>query len=519
MEESPQDGAAPDPRRWWVLAVLSAALFAILLNNSLLNVAIPQIVRSTGASISQIQWIVDAYMLVFAGALLTAGTLGDRYGRKRATLAGTATFGAGSVVALLADGPSQLLVARAVMGLGAAFVMPGTLAILVDVFPAPERARAIGVWGAVSAFSVAAGPVLGGTLVGHFWWGSVFLVNLVPVALVLVAGAVLLPESADPVPRAADPVGALLGAGTMAALVYGVIQVSGHGWSSPSVLGALGGSAVAAVAFVAWERRHPHPMMDLALLRKPAFMGAGAGNMLLMVGLAGTFFVLTQRLQFGLGYSPLKAGLGIMPSAFAVALGSVLSPRLTARHGVRGGVTVGMALAAVGVLVVGVVDGGYPPVLVGLVLAGIGFGLAMAPATETAMSLVHPDRSGSAAALTDTMQELGNALGVAVVGTVLARRYATGTADLPGTAGRSLHDALELADRTGGRAGTALASAARQAFDHAAAAGLGVAAAVVAAGALLAAFLLPGRTPPPAGPGSAHEVETVPADRRSSPVE
>ncbi|MEU3565377.1 MULTISPECIES: MFS transporter [unclassified Kitasatospora] len=522
MQQSPGDEAPPDPRRWWVLAVLSAALFAILLNNSLLNVAVPQLIRSTGAGMSQAQWIVDAYTLVFAGALLTAGTLGDRYGRKRATLAGTATFGAGSLVALFADGPSQLLAARAVMGLGAAFVMPGTLAILVNVFPARERARAIAVWGSVSALGVAAGPVLGGALVDRFWWGSVFAVSLVPAVLVLVAGAVLLPESADPAPRPADPVGALLGAGAMGGVVYGAIQASGHGWTSPGVLAALAAGGAAAVAFVAWERRHPHPMVDLALLRRPAFVGAGGGNLLLMTGVAGTFFVLTQRLQFGLGLSPLRAGLGMLPSALSVGVGAFLSGRLTRRHGPRGAVGAGLALAAAGIVVVGVVDGGYPPVLAGLVVTGIGFGLAMTPVTDTVISLVPEARSGSGAALNDTLQELGNALGVALVGTVLARRYASGAAGLPDPADRSLHDALELAERTGGRAGDALAAAARQAFDHAAAAGLGTAAAVVAVGAVLGAVLLPGRSEPPAGPAprSASPVDPArsPTDRQPGPV-
>ncbi|MGW0576088.1 MFS transporter [Streptomyces sp. NPDC002920] len=486
-------GKAPDPRRWWMLGVLSLALFAIVLNNGLLNVAVPVLMSDLGMSIGQAQWIVDSYALVFAGFLLTAGAVADRFGRKRATLGGVAVFGTGSLVALGADGPGQLMAARVVMGLGAAFIMPGTLAVLVDVFPESERAKAIGVWSSVSALGVAAGPVIGGALVGHFWWGSVFLVNLAPVAVVLAGGALLLPESADRVPRPPDPVGALLGTAAMAGLVYGIIQTSGHGLVSAPVLTGLAVAGAAGAGFVAWERRHPHPLLDLGLLRRPAFIGASTSILLLMLGLAGTLFVLTQRLQFVLGYTPLRSGLSVMPVAFAVLLGTLLCPALDRRTGPRGCVSLGLTTAAAGVLVLALWDGGYPPVFAGLVLVGIGFGLSMAPTTDVVMSLVPPERSGSTASLDMTMQELGNALGVAVVGTVLADRYAAVMTDVPGAAGGTLHEALRAADATGGDSGHSLADTARHAFENAASAGLTVAAVAVACGAVVAALLLPGR--------------------------
>ena len=460
-----------DPRRWWMLGVLSLALFVIILNNGLLNVAVPKIMRDLDAGIGLTQWIVDGYAVVFAAALLTAGTLSDRYGRKRATLLGAAGFGVGSLVALTAQGPAQLIVARGVLGLAAAFVMPGTLAILVDVFPARERPRAIAVWGSCSALGVAAGPIVGGALVDRFWWGSVFLVNLPPVAVVVLAGMWLLPESAEKVPRPADPVGALLGSAMMTTLVFGVIHAAGEGWTSPAVMGSLAASALFGAGFLAWERRHPSPMVNFALLRTPAFLGASAGSMLLFLGLAGTLFVLTQQLQFVLGYSPLTAGLAVAPLAAGVAAGSAFATALARFAGTDGGVAAGLVCAAAGMFALSQSSHGYPPVLAGVLLSGFGIGLALTPVTDTVMGLVPPERSGNAAALNDTMQELGNALGVAVVGTVLARQY---SAQVPGPP---------------------TSPAARESFEQAASSGFLVAAAVVAAGAAVAAFLLPGSSP------------------------
>ncbi|MFI2378458.1 MFS transporter [Streptomyces sp. NPDC018964] len=513
-----------DPRRWWILGVLSLALFAIVLNNGLLNVAIPSMMRSLDADIGRMQFIVDGYALALAGALLTAGTLSDRYGHKRATLLGTAVFGVGSVVGMSADGSGQLVAARVLMGLGAAFIMPGTLAVLVDVFPPGERARAIGVWSGSSALGVAAGPVVGGTLVGHFWWGSIFLVNLVPVAVVLVAGALLLPESRDRSPRRPDPVGALLGTAAMVGLVFGAIQAAKHGWTAPGPVTGFAVAAVGGVCFALWERGHSHPMVDFALLRRGPFIGASVSILLLMFGLAGTLFVLTQRLQFGLGYGALRAGLAVMPVAFAVLLGTLVCPAVVRRVGPGGSVAVGLAAGAAGILVLARVGGGYPPVFGGLVLAGVGFGLAMGPTTDVVMSLVPPERSGATGSLDMTMQEFGNALGVAVVGSVLAAGYTrevSGTG-LPEPAAHTLRSALELAERTGGTAGQAIAATARAGFDQAAAAGLTVAAAVVAAGAVLAALLIPGRgglsSPvPPAAAGSAQAATDRPT-RDTTPL-
>ncbi|AXL93013.1 MFS transporter [Streptomyces sp. CB09001] len=476
----------PDPRRWAVLAVLSLALFVIILNNGLLNVALPSLMRDLDIGIGTTQWIVDGYALVFAACLLTAGTLSDRYGRKRATLLGVALFGVGSLLALTADGAGQLIAARAAMGLAASLVMPGTLSILVDVFPEHERPRALAVWGSTSALGVAVGPVLGGALAGHFWWGSVFLVNLLPVAVVLIAGLVLLPESAASVPRPLDPVGAVLGSAVMVGLVFGAIHASGEGWTSASVLGAFGGALVCGAGFVAWERRHPSPMVDFALLRHPVFLGASAGIMLLFCGLAGTLFVLTQYLQLVLGYSPLTAGLALAPVAVAVGAGSAVAPWLARLTGARGSVSTGLATAAAGILTLAAADG-YAGVVTGLVLLGVGVGLALGPATETELSLVAPERSGNAAALNDTMMELGNAVGVAVIGTVLAH-------------------------------GAAGAAAPGVRVEAAAPTGFVSAAVVVAAGAVVAALLLPGPDRPAAHKEAGESVVRIPHAGKDVPV-
>lgn len=499
MHPTAKDGpTTDDPRRWWMLGVLSLALFAIVLNNGLLNVAIPELMRSLDADISEVQFIVDSYALALAGALLTAGTLSDRFGHKLATLTGTTVFGAGSLVGMAADGPGQLIAARALMGLGAAFIMPGTLAVLVHVFPPAERAKAIGIWSGASALGVAAGPVVGGFLVGHFWWGSIFLVNMVPVAVVLVAGALLLPESSNSSPRRPDPIGALLGTAAMVGLVYGTIQVSQHGWTALGPITGFLVALVAGVAFVLWERSHPSPMVDFDLLRRAPFIGASMSILLLMFGLAGTLFVLTQRLQFALGYGALRAGLAVMPVAFAVLLGTLACSALVRRVGPGGSVAVGLGAGSVGILIVGTVGSGYPPVLIGLLLAGVGFGLAMGPTTDVVMSLVPPERSGATGSLDMTMQELGNALGVAVVGSVLAHSYTSevSSSGLPATAGQTLDSALRLAERTGGAAGDEIARTARAAFDQAAGVGLVVAAVGVALGALVAALLMPRREGP-----------------------
>ncbi|MEW9533742.1 MFS transporter [Microbispora sp. NPDC049125] len=479
-------------RRWLVLGVLGLPLFGVVLNNSVLNVAVPALMRDLGATTSTVQWIVDTYSLVFAGLLITAGGVADRYGRKRVTLTGLAVFGAASIAASLADGAPALIAARAAMGLGAAMVMPGTLAILVDVFPPAERAKAIAAWGSIAALGVAAGPVLGGLLVGALGWSSVFLVN-VPLALVTIGlGLVLLPESSDPEAGRPDLGGALLSTLATSAFVYAVITVPGAGWTARGVWGALGLSALAAAGFVAWERRQRHPLLDLRLLRDRRFSGAALSGMLLVFGLSGTLFVLTQHLQLALGYSPLRAGLAVAPVAVAVGAASSVAPAVSRRFGQRAGVGAGLTVVASGILVIGWAPGGYPPVLGGLLLMGCGFGLALTPATDALMSSLPPERSGTGSALSDTMQELGYALGVAVTGSVLTAVYARDLTARAGEVAEAARSSLAAALDLG------LGGPARQAFAVALPLGLTVGACVVLLGAACALALLPGRLTGPA---------------------
>ncbi|PWW53022.1 MFS transporter [Actinokineospora spheciospongiae] len=488
----------PHPRRQWTLSVMSLSLLAIVLNNSVLNVAIPQLIEELDASTTEVQWIVDVYSLVFAGLLLAAGAVADRFGRKRFTLGGLVLFGLGSLLAAASDDVGQLLAARAVMGLGAAFVMPGTLSIIVQVFaPGPERQRAIAVWGGVSALGVAIGPVVGGVLVTHFGWASVFVLN-VPLVLVTAGiGLVVVPEWRDPAAAPVDLPGAALGAAATVALVYAIIEAPVHGWVSPPVLGALAAAVAAGFGFTARMRRAEHPLVDLAVLRSRTFLGASVGNLLLVFGLAATLFVLTQRLQIAFGFSPLQAGLAIAPVAVAVGVSSGFAAALTTRLGTRGAVGLGLAVAAAGILTIAWA-GGYWQVLAGLLAVGVGFGLSMSPATEAMLSTVPDERSGMGSAMNDTMQELGFALGVAVVGTVSQRLYADALADLPAAARSSLGGALRLS-REEGRGG--VADRALDAFTTAAGVGMTVAAAVVLAGAVFAAATLPARVRPGAAVG------------------
>ncbi|HVB94010.1 MAG TPA: MFS transporter, partial [Acidimicrobiales bacterium] len=306
-------------RRWAALSVLCVTLLLISLDNTVLNVALPSIVRSLGASASQLQWMVDAYAVVFAGLLLSLGALGDRAGRKWVFMAGLAVFGGGSAFAAWSGSPDRLTLARGVMGIGAAALMPCTLSILTNVFTQEqERGRAIGIWSGTTGLGVALGPILGGVLLAHFWWGSVFLVN-VPIAILGIVAAIwLVPNSRNPAAVRPDPIGAflsILGAGS---LLWGIIEAPGRGWSSPVIVGALAAAAVLIVAFVIWERRIDHPMLPLRFFSNRRYSVAIAALALVLFALLGMFFLMTQYLQFVLGYSPLEAGVRIAPVALAL---------------------------------------------------------------------------------------------------------------------------------------------------------------------------------------------------------
>jgi EmrB/QacA subfamily drug resistance transporter len=490
-------------RRWWTLAVLSLSLLVIGLDNTILNVALPSLSSDLDASSSQLQWIVDSYMLVFAGILLTAGSLGDRFGRRRALVGGLAVFGIGSLAAAFSGSAGELISSRALMGLGAAFIMPSTLSILTAVFPAGERAKAIGIWAGVSGLGIALGPVTGGFLLEHFSWGAVFLVNVPFVIATLALIKFLVPESLDPKASPLDPVGAGISIAALTTLLWAIIEAPSKGWTSGTILVAFGATAVLTAAFVVWELRTRYPMLDVRLFRNRRFSGASAAISLVFFGLFGTIFFLTMYLQQVLGYSPLDAGIRVIPVALGIIVASGLSARLTSRVGTKAMVAGGLAIVSSALLLLSTatVDSGYGLVAAVLLTMGIGMGLAMAPATDSVMGSLPLAKASVGSAMNDTTRMVGGALGVAILGSLLSSGYSSAvepaTASLPAPAAEAASDslggALAVASQVGGATGRALTESAQTAFVSGMNGAAIVAAAVVLAGSLAALFLLPSR--------------------------
>jgi EmrB/QacA subfamily drug resistance transporter len=487
-------------RRWAILAVLCTSLMIVIIGNTSLNVAIPTLARDLGASTSQLAWMVDAYSLVFAGLLFTAGTLGDRYGRKGALLSGLAVFLVGTTVAAVGDSAGQVIAARAVMGVAAAFVMPSTLSILTNVFPAHERPRAIAIWAGISGGGAAIGPIASGYLLEHFWWGSVFLVNIPVILVALVAVTVLVPTSKDPNEQPLDVPGAALSIVALGSLVYGIIEGPHHGWASPASLLTFGVAVVAMVAFLVVESRVAHPMLDLKLFGDRRFSVASAGITLTFFAMFGTFFLVAQYFQMVLGYSPLKSGMLQLPMAIVMMSLAPQVPKLVARFGTHRVVPVGLTSTALGLFVFSQMTVSSPlwSIYLSVVPLASGMALTMTPLTTLIMSSVPLHRAGVGSAMNDTTRELGGALGVAVLGSVVSSVYvdrlAPVTAGLPeqlrSVADSGLGGALGVAARMG-PAGVELADAARQAFvdGMSTAAMAGGVAVLIAAG--VAARLLP----------------------------
>ena len=487
--------------RWLALGVLCLSLLAIVVDNTIVNVALPTLVRDLGADMSELQWVVDAYTLVFAGLLLVAGALGDRYGRRRALLSGLVLFGASSAAAAYAGGVDGLILARAVMGAGAALIMPATLSLLISVFTdTRERAMAIGIWAATAGLGVALGPVIGGILLDHFWWGSIFIVNVPLTAIALVAGLKLLPESRDPMARRIDWAGAGLSTVGLVAFVWAIIEAPSEGWTSAAVLGAGAVAAVALTAFVVWQRRATDPLLDLELFKDPRFTAATTTLMVLFFALFGFLFLSTQYLQFVLGYSPSAAGVRVLPYAAGMLVAAPLSAKLVASFGTKRIVTIGMLLFSAGLAVAATVttDSGYALLAIALVLMGTGMGLAGAPATESIMGSLPPARANIGSAVNDTTRELGGALGVAIVGSIMSSLYSAqlGDAlpeDVPAPVAEAARESLGAAVEVSGELGAGVALAAQEAFVDAMSIGSIVVAVAAALGALVAWRFLPAR--------------------------
>ncbi len=490
-------------RRWWTLGVLMVALLVIGIDNTILNVTLPTLSTELGATASQLQWIVEAYILVFAGLLLLGGAIGDRFGRRRALVTGLSVFGVASLAAAVGDTPNALIVARGVMGVGGALIMPATLSVVTAIFPEGERAKAIGIWSAVSALGVVIGPVTGGWLLDHFWWGSVFLVNVPTAIIAIVAALLVVPESRDPSEARLDPVGAVLSTLGLGALLYAIIEAPHLGWTDPLVLAALTGAAILLAGFVAWELHTDRPMLEVRLFTNPRFTAASLSITLVFFALMGGMFFLTQYLQAVLGYDALGAGIRVIPVAVAIGMTAPQSARLAERFGTKAVVTVGLLTAAGGLLFLAnaTADSGYPLVAATLVTVGVGIGLAGTPATDSIMGAVPIEKVGIGSAVNDTTREIGGALGVAVLGSALSAGYGTAmveaTAGLPAeaahVAGDSIGGALAVAAQLGGNAGMQLADAARDAFAQAMGSSVLVGAGVAFLGALVALAYLPSR--------------------------
>jgi EmrB/QacA subfamily drug resistance transporter len=412
--------------RWWALAVLSFSLLVIGIDNTILNVALPRLSESLNASNSQLQWIVDGYTIIYAGLILTTGSLGDRFGRKGALSIGLLVFGAGSVASAWASSASMLIATRCFMGIGGALIMPATLSILTNVFHDPkERARAIGVWAGVSAGGIAFGPLMGGILIAHFWWGSVFLVNVPVVLIALVGGHKVLPTSKDPAAPRLDPLGAVLSIAALMTLLWGLIEAPTKGWGSTPILSAFGIGIVLLAVFIAWELHTDHPMLEIRFFANARFSAANAGITLVFFALFGSSFLITQELQFVLGYSALKAGIAMMPIAVPMLILGPLSARIVERVGTKLVVTAGLLCASGGLFWLSSISlgGGYVDILLPMILLATGMGLTMAPATESIMGSIPRSKAGIGSAMNDTTRQVGGALGVAVIGSVLASVY------------------------------------------------------------------------------------------------
>jgi EmrB/QacA subfamily drug resistance transporter len=484
-------------RRWSILAVVSLAVFVTVLDGTIVNVALPTLATTLDASTSQLQWIVDAYLLVFTGLLLAAGGLGDRYGRKRALVVGLVVFGATSAFAGTAGDADVLILGRALMGVGAALIFPATLAILTNVFTDPgERAKAIGIWSAVSGVAVAAGPIVGGWLLEHFWWGSVFFVNVPIVVVALAATVRLVPESREVDAPALDWPGLLLSVAAIGTLVLTIIEAPTWGWLSPQTVVGFAGAAVLLVGFVAWELRLEHPMLPVRIFRNRRFTAASASITSAFFALFGFIFLITQYFQLIRGYSPLEAGVRTLPVAISIAVASVVAPRIVDGVGTTKVVATGLVLMAAGFVWVSTASASTPYLeIVGqMMLLGVGLGLTTAPATESIMGSVSLDKAGVGSAVNDTTRELGGTLGVAIVGSVFSSVYANALADgrvFPGLAPdaqRATEDSVGAAQVVATKLGDA-APAYLADVSNAFLSGLAVACLVVAGVALVGAFV------------------------------
>ncbi|MEV0117751.1 MFS transporter [Streptomyces sp. NPDC050844] len=506
---TPRVPEAVHRRRWAILGALMLSLLIVVLDNSILNVAIKTISTPAptglGATQGDLEWAINSYTLVFAGLLFTAGLLGDRIGRKKVLIAGLAVFGIGSALAAESGSPVQLILFRAVMGLGAAFVMPATLAVLMNVFERDEQPKAIGIWAGGVGLAIAIGPITGGVLLDHFWWGSVFLVNVPIVILAIGLMIWLVPDSRDPKPGRIDLVGVGLSIVGLVLLVYGIIKGGQLAdFTDPAVLATVAAGLAVLVVFVLHEKRSDHPSIDISYFKNRVFSAAISALALVFFALMGVTFFAVFYTQSVRGYSPLQTGLLMLPLAAAQLIFAPRARLVVDRFGVRAVCTGGLLLIAAMLAAFTVLEADTPIWILEVIFFLMGTGMAhiMTPASVVIMQALPREKAGSASALSNTFRQVGGALGIAVLGSVLSAAYRSGVEDkltlLPAgvrhTAGESIEATLGVAAKLGPR-GEPLVSAAHDSFLHAmhitALCGAGVA----LFGVVITALFLPGRAP------------------------
>ncbi|MCH0567202.1 MULTISPECIES: MFS transporter [unclassified Streptomyces] len=469
--------AGAGANRWVVLVVLCVSLLLVAVDATVLHVAVPAVSEDLRPGAMELLWIVDTYPLVCASLLILFGTLGDKVGRRRILLLGYGIFGVASALAAFAPDAQVLIAARALLGVGGAMIMPATLSILRQVFPdRRERALAIGLWSAVAAVGAAVGPLLGGFLLEHFWWGAVFLVNIPLMVVSLPVGRLLLPESTGDGEGPWDVVGALMAAAGLFGLVFGVKRLGGGEpvLGAPTLLPLLGGAALLAL-FVRRQRGRRHPLVDLRMFARPVFSTSVGCIVLAMLALVGLELIAAQYLQLVLGLSPLQTGLRLLPLTFAAMAAGLAGAQMLRRFGPRRMVCAGFCLTAAAVATLTAMGAADNPglLLLGFVLLGFGLETTLFGAYESMLSEAPPEQAGGAAAIGETSYQLGAGIGIALLGSVMNAAYAPGPASVPGidaadaaAAGHSLGEAYEVSGRLGGSAGAALRRAARDSFVH-----------------------------------------------------
>ncbi|MEU8970818.1 MFS transporter [Streptomyces monashensis] len=494
-----------NPRRWWALGALVASMLTLGFDMTILNVALPTMAAELGAGTGQQQWMADAYVVVFAALMLPAGLLGDRFGRRRMLITGLALFLAGSLVGALASDVNWVVAARAFMGVGGALVTPLALSVLPSLFGADERAKAVGIISAASALGLPLGPIIGGWLLNHFWWGSVFLVNVPMAAIGIAACVLLLPETSDPASPRVDVLSAALTATGLGALVYAIIEAPGRGWSDPLILAVFAAAAVLLTALVLRERRAERPMLDMTLLAHRGFLFNTLAATLVMFVLSGLLFVLPPYLQAVLGHDALGTGVRLLPMMGGLMLAARGAQPVVARFGGRAVVSAGLVVLAFAALLGSrtTAGSGYGFTALWLSITGVGFGFAVVPAMDGALGTLPRDRAGSGSGLLMTLRQVGAAVGIALLGSLLAGifRDRLDVTGLPPhaahTAGDSVVAAHLIAQKTGPGSAARLAASANDAYVH----GMGVVLLVCGIAALVAALpaavLLP-RTASPA---------------------